>query len=174
MRDAADRAAQVVRLPREVERDPRHARVLRALATETRRLWSEGYLEAPVIRLTPELRAALATPTIRPVFVRGLEGAEATLAAEAHGLAAAPGAAPEPRVSRVLLAANDGAERLYRQLERLVRVHAPRLLVCLVDAPSEELGGAIFGPGASAKVALTAHKDAATRVLLALAPSHTA
>lgn len=124
-----------------------------------------------MVRLTPELRAALATPTVRAVFVRGLEGAEAALAAEARGLAAAPGAAPEPRVSRVLLAANDGAERLYRQLERLVRVHAPRLMVCLVDAPAEELGGAIFGPGAAAKVALTSHKDAAARVLLALAAS---
>jgi hypothetical protein len=172
MRNAADRAAEVaLRLPREVERDPRHAAVLRALAAGTRRLWSEGHVEVPVVPLTPELRAMLGTPVIRAAFVRGLEGAEATLAAEARGLAAAPGAVPEPRVSRLLLAANDGAERLYRQLERLVRIHAPRLLVCLVDAPSDELGGAIFGPDAAAKVALTTHKDAATRILLALAPS---
>lgn len=103
--------------------------------------------------------------------MRGLETAESTLAAEARGLAASPGAAREPRVSRVLLAANDGAERLYRQIERLAREHAPRVLVCLVDAPSPELGSLIFGPGATAKVVLTGHKDAATRLLLALAPS---
>lgn len=115
----------------------------------------------------------LANPVLRGTLVRGLETVEATLAAETRGLAASP-AAPEPRVSRVLLAANDGAERLYRQVERLSRTHAPRVLVCLLDVPSSELGGVIFGPGATAKVVLTGHKDAATRVLLALAPAATA
>lgn len=188
MRNAADRPAQVaVRLPREVERDPRHATVVAALAAETRRLWSGGSREAPVLPLTTQLRAVLGNPVLRAALVRGLETVEATLAAEARGLAASPAgasrapsthgmaarrqaAAPEPRVSRVLLAANDGAERLYRQIERLAREHAPRVLVCLVDVPSAELGGLIFGPGATAKVVLTGHKDAATRVLLALAP----
>lgn len=174
MRNAADRSAEVVvRLPRDVERDPRHAAVLRTLAAERRRLWSEGSLEAPVLPLTAELRAALGNPVLRGALVRGLETVESALAAEARGLAASPAAAPEPRVSRVLLAANDGAERLYRQVERLSRTHAPRVLVCLVDAPSAELGAVIFGPGATAKVVLTGHKDAATRVLLALAPSST-
>lgn len=171
MRNAADRPAEVVRLPREVERDPRHAGVLAALAAETRQLWSGGSVEAPVLPLTTELRAVLGNPVLRGTLVRGLETVESTLAAEARGLAATPAVVREPRVSRVLLAANDGAERLYRQVERLSRTHAPRVLVCLVDVPSDELGGVIFGPGATAKVVLTGHKDAATRVLLALAPS---
>jgi hypothetical protein len=171
MRNAAHRSAEVaVRLPREVERDPRHAAVVRALAAETRKLWSEGTLEAPVLPLTAELRAVLGSPMVRAALVRGLETAESTLVAETRGLAASP-VAPEPRVSRVLLVANDGAERLYRQVERLCRNHAPRVLVCLVDVPSVELGEVIFGPGAAAKVVLTGRKDAATRVLLALAPA---
>lgn len=171
MRNAADRPAQVaVRLPREVERDPRHGTVLRVLAADSRRLWPGAILEAPVVPLTAELRAALGNPAVRSALVRGLEAAQSALAGEARGLAASPAAAPEPRVSRLLLAANDGAERLYRQIERLAREHAPRVLVCLLDVPSATLGELLFGPGAAAKVVLTGHKDAVTRLLLALAP----
>ncbi len=156
-------------LPREVERDPRHAAILRVLAAG-RRLWSGGTLEAAVVGLTEPLRAALTSPAVRGALIRGLEAAEATLAAERRGLDALPVTDRAPRVSRLLLVTNDGAERLYRQVERLATMHAPRVLVCLLDAPSSELGGLLYGPDAVAKLVLTGHKDAATRLLLALAP----
>jgi hypothetical protein len=41
--------------------------------------------------------------------------------------------------------------------------------VCLLDVPSPTLGGLLYGPDAVAKLVLTGHKDAATRLLLALA-----
>ena len=158
-----------LRLPRDVERDPRPDAVRAALAAGARRLWAGGTVEAAVVPLTEPVRTALGSPAIRNALIRGLEGAEATLVAERRGLDALPAADRAPRVSRLLLVTNDGAERLYRQVERLATTHAPRVLVCLLDVPSATLGGLLYGPDAVAKLVLTGHKDAATRLLLALA-----
>lgn len=176
MRDAIDRTAALsqVRLPREVESDPRHDEVRRVLTAGARRLWAGGVVEAAVVPLTVALRAALTSPATRGSLLRGLETASDTLTAERRGLAAleaAVAARQGQRVSRVLLVANDGAERFSRQLERLAIAHAPRVLVCIVDVPSETLGELLYGAGAVAKLVMTGHKDAATRILLALAAS---
>ena len=71
----------------------------------------------------------------------------------------------------MLVVSNDGAERFYRQVERLASTHAPRVLVCVLDATSSDLGALLYGPDAVVKLVLTAHKTAATGLLLALAGS---
>ena len=160
------------RLPREIESDARHEDVQHALAARTKKLWSGGTLDATVVALTETLRAALRMPTTAVVLQRGLEAAEATLAAEQRGFAALPPAVARrqgERVSRVLLVTNDGAERFYRQVERLAVTHAPRVLVCLVDCDSATLGGLLYGSDAVAKLVLTGHKAAATNILRSLA-----
>jgi hypothetical protein len=161
-----------LRLPREIESDARHEEVQRALAARTRKLWSGGTLDAAVVPLTETLQAALRMPTMAAVLQRGLEAAEITLSAEQRGFAALPTDVARRqggRVSRLLLITNDGAERFYRQVERLVVTHAPRVLVCLVDCDSATLGGLLFGSDAVAKLVLTGHKAAAATILRSLA-----
>jgi hypothetical protein len=126
----------------------------------------------PVLPLSKALRRALGDPAIRPFLVRGLETAAETLAAEERGLAAQPGIDVRPpgeRVSRLLLVSEDGAERLYRQVERLAVAHAPRVLAGVVASDAATLGALLFGREASVKVVLTAHKRATAAVLFALA-----
>lgn len=161
-----------LRLPRDVESDPCHDDVRRALAATTRKLWPGGTLAVSVLPLTASLRAALRSPALGPRLQRGLEGAAATLTGEERGLAALPRAVADrqgKRVSRVLVVTNDGAERFYRQVERLALAHAPRVLVCLLDCDSPTLGGLLYGPGAVVKLVLTAHKSAAAGLLRAFA-----
>jgi hypothetical protein len=106
------------------------------------------------------------------MLLRGLEAAERALDAEQRGLAALPAAEARrhgSRVSRLLLVANDGAERLYRRIEHLVIAHAPRVLPCIVACDSASLGALLYGPGETAKLVLAEHKTAVTAILRALA-----
>jgi hypothetical protein len=68
-----------------------------------------------------------------------------------------------------LLVSNDGAERFYRQVERLVVGHAPRVLACVLDCDSPTLGDLLPGAAGVVKLVLTGHKTAAAAVLRALA-----
>jgi hypothetical protein len=77
------------------------------------------------------------------------------------------------RVSRVLLVTNDGAQRFYRQVERLAVMHAPRVLVCVLECESPVLGELLHGSSGGSdgvvKLVLTGHKTAAAGILLTLA-----
>ena len=165
-----------LRLPRDVESDPRHEDVRRALTARTKKLWPAGVFDAAVVPLTEALRKVLRSPATAALLQRGLEAATATLAAEQRGLAALPPEVTDRqghRVSRVLLVTNDGAERFYRQVERLAVMHAPRVLVCVLDCDSPALGELLYGFGGESdgvvKLVLTGHKTAAASILRALA-----
>lgn len=163
--------ADLPRLPREIEADAAHAAVVTALGRRTRPLWPGGTVIAPVLPLSPALRAALTAPATLPRLQRGLEAAEATLAAEQRGFAALPpGEAGRrgDRVSRLLLVSNDGAERFYRRVEHVVLAHASRVLACVVDADCAVLGGLLYGNGAVAKSLLTERKTATVAILRAI------
>jgi hypothetical protein len=160
------------RLPREIEADPCHDAVQAALAARTRRLWLGGTLVTSVVPLSDALRRVLADPDVTRLLRRGLEAAESALAAERRGLSALPPAEARrhgARVSRLLLLANDGAERFYRQVERLVAAHAPRVLACVVDCDSATLGALLYDRDAIAKLVLAEHKSAVAAILRALA-----
>lgn len=160
------------RLPREIETDPCHDAVRAALAARTRLLWPGGTLVASVVPLSDALRRALGTPATARLLRRGLEAAEGALAAERRGLAALPPAEAQRqggRVSRLVLVASDGAERFYRQVERLVAAHAPRVLACVVDCDSATLGGLLYEDDAMAKLVLAEHKTAVAAILRAFA-----
>lgn len=170
--DVHDAPGDGPRLPRDLESDPRVADVRAALRADVRPLWSRGTLGVAVVPLTPALRTALATLAGQGRLERGLETADATLAAEQRGFAAlspAVAARQRPRISRVLMVTNDGAERFYRGVERLALTHAPRVLACLVDCASPTLGEILYGPDTVVKLVFTAHKTAATSLLRALA-----
>ena len=75
------------------------------------------------------------------------------------------------RVSRLILLADDGAERMYRRVESLARQHGGRLLVIRLEADSERIGAMLSGDGSGAKVLMLDHKDAVADALFALAGS---
>jgi hypothetical protein len=155
-----------VALPREIEAGPDAAAIRAWLAEPGRRLWPGGDVCVPVLALGPALEAALGAARAGGRLVLGLEAIAETLANEARGLAR-PGAEKSARVSRLLLVSGDGAERLYRQVERLAVAHAPRLLVLLLACDALALGGATTGREAPVKAALAVHKDAVASLLRA-------
>lgn len=103
--------------------------------------------------------------------MRSLEGAERRLAAEGRGLSLVDqqsGVLRGARVSRLLVLADDGTERFYRRVEKLLRQQGPRVLPLRLDLNAETLGQMLFGPGRRALLLLVDHKEAVSAVLLAL------
>ena len=165
-------STEVLRLPRLVESDPRGQKILGMLTTHTRLLWPGGTVEVPVAVLSPELEAALRNAYRAGRVVRGLENAEKRLALEERGLCLADRKSAVERgvrVSRLLMLADDGAERFYRNVESLLRRHGPRILAVRLDVDAATLGELLFGPGRLARLLMLEHKDAVTEVLLAMA-----
>jgi hypothetical protein len=158
-------------LPREIEADPRHGEIRSMLERTAAPLWTGAGLPAARAALGAALRDALTAAAAGGRLVRGLESASATLAAERAGLAALPGTTAERqgrRASRLLLVTRDGAERFYRQVERLALAHVPRVLVVVLECDAATLGRLLYGGDETAKLVLTAHKAVAAAVLRAL------
>ena len=161
-----------LRLPKSVESDPRGPRLLCNLTTRTRLLWQGSEIGIPVARMTLELAEALRKAYSAGQVVRSLENAERALAAEERGLQMADRQSSVPRgarVSRLLLLANDGAERFYRHIEELLRRHGPRVLAVLLEIDENGLGELLFGPQSVARLLMLEHKQAVGSVLLAMA-----
>jgi len=161
-----------LRLPRKLEDDPGAAHLASELARRSELLWAGGELRVPRVEVAPDLVAALRSAFSAGRIVRGFEGAERALATEALGLERvdrAAGVERGGRVSRLLVLADDGAERFYRNVESLLRRHAPRVLALRVSADERSLGEILFGPGQRARLLLVEHKDAVSGILSALA-----
>jgi hypothetical protein len=142
------------------------------LLARGRPLWREGEIRVPHAPLAAPLEAALRRAQRAGELVRGLEGAAQALADEEKGLRLAERAGDAPhraRVSRLLLLADDGAERFYRQAESLLRRHAPRLVAVRLETDAATLGALLFGPGRPARAVLLERKEAVAAALLALA-----
>jgi len=162
------------RLPRLVESDPRGKQLLNILTTQTRPLWQGSELEVFLYKLNPELAAVLRNALNAGQVVRSLENAERTLDAEERGLRMVDRRSDKPRgvrISRLLLLADNGAERFYRQVERLLRHHGHRVLAVRLEMDADTLGELLFGPGHLVKLLMLNHKKAVCEVLLAMAGS---
>ena len=154
-------------LPREIEVD-RDADAIRArLAEGGCRLWTGGTMTVPVLPLTAELVSALGAARGGGRLVLGLEAVADALANEARGLARRAGGEGGARVSRLLFVSEDGAERFYRQVERLATEHAPRLLVLMLACEAPALGYATTGRETPVKAVLARHKEAVASLLRA-------
>jgi hypothetical protein len=160
------------RLPKRLEDEPVAANLVRQLATRARPLWANGETHAAQIEACLALEAALQAAFSAGRIVRGFETAERALAAEEKGLKhvdRTSGIERGRRVSRLLVLADDGSERFYREVEFLLRRHAPRVLALRLSVDERTLGLLMFGPGQVARLLLVEHKDAVSAVLLALA-----
>jgi len=125
----------------------------------------------PVLVLTDSLGAALRAVLGRGQLRRGLEAVVGALEVERQGLLAVErqtGARGE-RISRLCLVASDGAERFYRQVERCLAAHTPRVLGCLLEADGATLGKSVYGRDTAVKLILAEHKDAVAAILRSLA-----
>ncbi|MBA4423866.1 MAG: hypothetical protein C0390_12345, partial [Syntrophus sp. (in: bacteria)] len=141
-------------MPKSVESDPRGPQLLRNLTTHIRLLRQESEIGIPVAGMTLELAEALRSAYSAGQVVRSLEKAERKLAAEERGLQMADRQIGVPRgvrVSRLLLLANEGSERFYRQIEALLRRHGPRVLAVRLEIDEHGLGELLFGPGRVAR-----------------------
>jgi hypothetical protein len=161
-------AQKTLRLPKLVESDPREPQLLLSLTTHTQPLWRESKLGIPVAMLSPELAEALRNAYASGRVIRGLESAERRLATEERGLQMADRGV---RVSRLLLLANDGAERFYRNVETLLHRHGLRVLAVRLEIDAGGLGELLYGPGRIARLVMLEHKQAVGSVLLAMAGS---
>ena len=163
---------EALRLPRSIEEEPGAAHLASEIAARAQPLWAGSELRVVQVELASALEAALKCAFSAGQIVRGLEGAERVLASEEHGLRHVDrktGVDRGLRVSRLVLLADDGAERFYRNVEGLLRRHAPRVLALRLSADERGLGQLLFGPDEVARLLLVTHKDAVTAVLLALA-----
>ena len=156
------------RLPRAIESDPRCDEVRAALATSNVPLWSGSDVVVASVVDSPAIRSALQAASTAGQLERGLETIAAALDGEARGLLAA-GLGDADRVSRLLIVSDDGSERFYRQVERLLRAHGDRVLALRVRCGASTLGELLFGPDATAKAVAVSRKSAVAAVLLALA-----
>jgi hypothetical protein len=141
------------------------------LQRDARPLWSGGTLAVAHLPLDPALAAALRSAATARRVRRGLESARALLDAEARGLAQVDrdsGVARGERISRLLFASDDGAERFYRHVETLLARHADRVLGVRLEASAGELGRLLFGRDAIARLVLLDQKDAVAEALLAI------
>jgi hypothetical protein len=166
-----------LRLPKQIDADPRGAALRARLLEGQRLLWPGGSILTPVAPLTPDLQKALVSARLSRRVTRGLEEATRTLAGEAKGLLIADqkisdagGGDRGQRVSRLLLLSDDGAERFYRQVESLLRRHGVRVLAIRLGVSATDLGTAVLGPETLTRLLLLTHKDAVAAALLALVP----
>src|SRR5262245_45398231 len=152
----------MISLPREVEADPGHDAIRAQLGATCRPLWRGGKTAVPVLSLRPPLATALQAAHRAGHLVLGLERAAEALAVEAHGLDLAARRSTTSagvRVSRLLLLSQDGAERLYRHVDRLALTHAPRVLVGVLSVAAATLGAAITGRDVPVKVVLVQRSE---------------
>ncbi|MFZ3254016.1 MAG: hypothetical protein WA133_07035 [Syntrophales bacterium] len=161
-----------LRLPKLIESDPRAPQLLHNLVTHTRLLWRDSEIAIPVASLTMELAEGLRNTYSAGRVLRSLEHAERALAAEERGLRMADRQSGVPRgvrVSRLLLLADDGAERFYRQVDALLHRYGPRILAVMIEIDERGLGELLFGSNSVARLLMLEHKQAVGAVLLAMA-----
>ena len=166
------RRMEALRLPRMIEADPGTSHLASELTARARPLWPGGAQCVAQAEIAPALATALKHALEAGQVIRGFESADRALAGEERGLRRVDqrtGVERGRRVSRLLVLADDGAERFYRNVESLLRRHAPRVLGLRLSTSQHDLGQLLFGPDQVARLLLVEHKDAVSAILIALA-----
>lgn len=104
-------------------------------------------------------------------LLQGLELIETALNREERGLAmvrAKSGQAIAHRLSRLLIVANDGTTRFYRDVGAVLHHHGDRTWCLKVDITGHDLGRALTTKGGPAKALLVDDKDAVSMMLARL------
>lgn len=160
-----------MRLPRDLEADGTAGTIRQVLMVRTVQLWSGSDMSVPLITMCDHLKNALHRANSSGYLRCGLEAISSRLERERRGIALlrdGRGLPTGDRVSRLLLMSGDGARRLYRHIEQLLQLHAPRLLGCMLDMDGNALGSLITGKERQIKVIMVEHKGAVSELLRAL------
>jgi hypothetical protein len=160
-----------MQFPRQLEADYDAETIRRVLTKRTVRLWSGGDLHVPLIEMADHLKKVLERAMAKGHIRCGFEEIAERLKNERAGIEHVEkrrGITHGDRVSRLILFSNDGAERLYRHIEQLLRSHSPRLLGCLLDIDSSAFGELMTGRARQIKVVMAEHKDTVSEALRAV------
>lgn len=162
---------QALKLPRQLEADPRREALEKLLAQDQRPLWERGRITVAHVAFSETLEKALKKALHDHQIERGLENIEKILNAQKKGLEALrerDGAAPANRISRLLVIPDDCPERFYRNCEAVLFNHGDRVLGLRVDVPFETLADKLFGTDALVKVLMVSERDSVVNVLASL------
>lgn len=160
-----------LKLPRDVEVDPLYEKLQRFLVQDLRPLWAKSSLKVPHIQFLPGFEEALKSAVHYREVERGLERIEVLLKAEEKGLRASRQKLQTPtpnRVSRLLVVADGGSERFYRQCESLLLQNADRVMCLRVESPSTVFAQKLFGDEERVIALLVSDRNSVTNVLLSL------
>jgi hypothetical protein len=155
------------KLPRQLVADPKAEGLLDLLFSCTRKLKPESRIALPVLELTDALKKALLSARRTGRAVRGYENASDLLNLESVGINKLKEQDGQgERISRLVLISNDGADNFYNKAEKLIIRNSPRVLGCIIESDSCELGSLLFGEGKISKLILIDHKDAVSQILM--------
>lgn len=162
-----------IRFPRELETGDMAETIRQALLIHTVSLRPESDFVVPLIEMDASLKIALRKARLQGQIRCGFDAIAGKLESERKGIASVRERIDVPygkRISRLILFSNDGAERLYRHIEQILKVHHPRLLGCLLNIDSGILGNLIEDKDRKIKIVMVEHKDAVCEVLRAMIP----
>lgn len=160
-----------IRFPRELEIDDTAETIRQALLIHTVSLRPESKFVVPRIQMNITLKIALRKAMSQGQIRCGFDDIAGKLESERRGIASVRERTDVPygkRISRLILFSNDGAERLYRHIEQILKIHYPRLLGCLLNIDSNVLGNLITDKDSKIKIVMVEHKDAVCAILRAM------
>jgi hypothetical protein len=155
-----------MKLPKQLEKEGVEPDVRAALEAECISLpgASGGYI--PVLKLTPKLRTNIFHAKSLGDLIIGYEAMAKALTNELRGLRKTGSLVD--RVSRLLMATNDGSPNFYRQLAFLQERQGPRLLICRLDVDSLLMGDILGFKDQVVKAVLVNKKKSVANVLKSL------
>ncbi len=160
-----------IRFPRELENDNTAETIRQVLLRHTVKLRPDSDFVVARIEMENPLKIALRKARLSGQIRCGFEDIAAKLESERIGIDGVrerTDAHYGKRISRLLLFSNDGAGRLYRHIEQMLKVHAPRLLGCLLNVDSDVFGHLITDKDSKIKTVMVEHKDVVCEILRAM------
>ena len=160
-----------IRFPRELETDNTAETIRQALLIDTVKLRPDSDFVVSRIEMTSPLKIALRQAMLRGQIRCGFEAIADKLESERMGIASVRERTDAPygkRISRLLLFSNDGAGRLYRHIEQMLKAHSPRLLGCLINMDNNDFGHLITDRDSKIKIVMVEHKAIVCDILRAM------
>ena len=158
-----------MKLPKQLEEEGVEPDVRAALEAERIALPGASEMVVPVLKLTPKLRTHIFHAKSLGDLMIGYEAMAKALADELRGLRKTKNLGD--RVSRLLMASNDGSLNFYRQLAFLQERQGPRLLICRLDVDSLLMGNILGFREQVVKAVLVNKKKSVVNVLKGLLPN---
>ena len=158
-----------MKLPKQLEKEGVEPDVRSALEAERIALPGASEMVVPVLKLTPELRTNIFHAKSLGDLMIGYEAIAKALADELRGLRKTGSLGD--RVTRLLMASNDGSPRFYRQLAFLQERQGPRLLICRLEVDSLLMGNILGFKDQVVKAVLLNKKKSVANVLKSLLPN---